>query len=49
MERFIRYLVTGDGHKHKWSVHFASGVWCTMKQYHCRCEVCGKVKAFNMS
>jgi hypothetical protein len=50
MIRFFKWLLTGDSHICKYGPPFASGIsWYEVKQYHCRCETCGKIKSFNMN
>ena len=50
MIRLLRFLLTGDGHMHKWEI-MCSGprIWRGNKAgnyYDCRCSVCGKIKEF---
>lgn len=50
MIRLLRFLLTGDGHMHKWEIlRQGSTNWrgegiCNF--YDCRCSVCGKIKGF---
>lgn len=51
MIRLFRFLLTGDGHMHKWEI-IGQGrrTWDGAKigdYYNCRCSVCGKIKAFD--
>lgn len=50
MIRLLRFLLTGDGHMHKWEIlHQGSTNWRGEKIgsfYECRCSVCGKIKEF---
>lgn len=50
MIRLLRFLLTGDGHMHKWEI-MSKGprTWRGSKignYYDCRCSVCGKIKEF---
>ena len=50
MIRLLRFLLTGDGHMHKWEI-IGQGrrTWEGSKigdYYNCRCSVCGKIKGF---
>ncbi len=50
MIRLLRWLLTGDGHSHRWEV-IRRGP-CTVGNkvygyyYDCRCSICGKIKDF---
>lgn len=50
MIRLLRFLLTGDGHMHKWEIMSnGSRIWRGEEIgnfYDCRCSVCGKIKEF---
>lgn len=51
MIRLLRFLLTGDGHMHKWEI-MTKGPLLGFRgerigaYYDCRCSVCGKIKEF---
>lgn len=50
MLRLLRFLLTGDGHLHKWvdlQAVETSGNGGRWTRYYCRCEICGKHKKFD--
>lgn len=50
MIRLLRFLLTGDGHMHRWEIMSKGTLtWRGSKignYYECRCSVCGKIKEF---
>lgn len=50
MIRLLRFLLTGDGHMHKWEIIGVSRQTFDGTKvgncYDCRCSVCGKIKEF---
>lgn len=50
MIRLLRFLLTGDGHMHKWEIMRQGprtfGGEKIGSYYECRCSVCGKIKEF---
>ena len=54
MIRLLRFLLTGDGHMHRWEIMSKAPLtwrvtWRGSKignYYECRCSVCGKIKEF---
>ena len=56
MLRFLRFLITGDWHLHKWETIARVSVYALGKEegmprnydYECRCERCGAIKKFRV-
>lgn len=50
MIRLLRFLLTGDGHMHRWEIiDQGRRNWRGSEignYYDCRCSVCGKIKEF---
>jgi len=55
MIRLLRWILTGDGHLHKWvkikevaSFWNASDPLPMYTKHVCRCEICGEIKGFKV-